>query len=92
MSRIHILTRNWKKLKTAQLFRNCPFFYRLIAHIRAAELCRPGKEETMGMADMFSKEDRVTVTFTDFYKLMKEAAKCELLMNAVNCDLHPMYI
>ena len=46
----------------------------------------------MGMADMFSKEDRVTVTFTDFYKLMKEAAKCELLMNAVNCDLHPMYI
>ena len=46
----------------------------------------------MGMADMFSKEDRVTVTFTDFYKLMKEAAKCELLMNAVNCDLHTMYI
>ena len=46
----------------------------------------------MGMADMFSKEDRVTVTFTDFYKLMKETAKCELLMNAVNCDLHPMYI
>lgn len=46
----------------------------------------------MGMADMFSKEDRVTVTFTDFYKMMKEAAKCELLMNAVNCDLHPMYI
>ena len=46
----------------------------------------------MGIAEMFSKEDRVTVTFTDFYKLMKEAAKCELLMNAVNCDLHPMYI
>ena len=23
---------------------------------------------------------------------MKEAAKCELLMNAVNGDLHPMYI
>jgi len=46
----------------------------------------------MGMADMFSKEDRVTVTFTDFYKLMKEAAKCELLMNAVNCDIHPRYI
>ena len=46
----------------------------------------------MGMADMFSKEDRVTVTFTDFYRLMKEAAKCELLMNAVNCDHHQMYI
>lgn len=46
----------------------------------------------MGLADMFSKEERVAVTFTDFYRLMRESAKCELLMNAVNCDLHPMYI
>lgn len=46
----------------------------------------------MGLADMFSKEERVEVTFTDFYRLMRESAKCELLMNAVNCDLHPMYI
>ena len=46
----------------------------------------------MGLADAFSKEERVTVTFTDFYRLMRESAKCELLMNAVNCDLHPMYI
>lgn len=46
----------------------------------------------MGLADMFQKEDRVEVTFTDFYRLMRESAKCELLMNAVNCDLHPMYI
>ena len=46
----------------------------------------------MGLADVFSKEERVTVTFTDFYRLMRESAKCELLMNAVNCDLHPMYI
>ena len=46
----------------------------------------------MGLADMFSKEERVEVTFTDFYRLVRESAKCELLMNAVNCDLHPMYI
>lgn len=29
----------------------------------------------MGMADMFSAEDRVDVKFSDFYRLMKEAAK-----------------
>ena len=46
----------------------------------------------MGLADAFAKEDRLTITFSDFYKLMRESVKCELLMNAVNCNLHPMYI
>ena len=46
----------------------------------------------MGLADAFAKEDRLTITFSDFYKLMRESAKCELLMNAVNCDIHPRYI
>lgn len=27
------------------------------------------------LVDAFSKEDRVTVTFTDFYRLMRESAK-----------------
>ena len=30
----------------------------------------------MGLADVFSKEERVEVTFTDFYRLMRESAKC----------------
>ena len=42
----------------------------------------------MGIADMFNKEDRVEVTFTDFYNLMKEAAKAELLMNGVKTGVH----
>ena len=42
----------------------------------------------MGIADMINKEDRVEVKFTDFYTLMKEAAKAELLMNGVKTGVH----
>lgn len=42
----------------------------------------------MGIADMINKEDRVEVKFTDFYNLMKEAAKAELLMNGVKTGVH----
>lgn len=46
----------------------------------------------MGLADAFSAEDRVSVKFSDFYRLMKGATKAELMMNAVNCDVPHRYI
>ena len=42
--------------------------------------------------DAFSKEDRVEVTFSDFYRLMKESTKAEIVMNAVTCNVPPRYI
>lgn len=46
----------------------------------------------MGLADAFGKEDRVEVTFSDFYKLMKASAQSELMMNAVNCNVPHRFI
>lgn len=46
----------------------------------------------MGLADAFSKEDRVPVMFSTFYALMKEATKAEMLMNAVRCKVPHEYI
>lgn len=46
----------------------------------------------MGIVDAFSREDRVEVKFSDFYGLMKQAAKYEIAMNAVNCDVPHAYI
>lgn len=46
----------------------------------------------MGILDAFNPEDRVEVKFSDFYALMREASKAELLMNAVNCDVPHVYI
>lgn len=46
----------------------------------------------MTLADAFSKEDRVNVTYSNFYKLMKEGAKAELMANAVNCNVPHQYI
>ena len=34
----------------------------------------------MSLIDAFSKEDRVPVTFTDFFNLVKQAAKYENVM------------
>ena len=33
----------------------------------------------MGLVDNFTAEDRVSVKFSDFYRLMKEAAKAEVM-------------
>lgn len=41
----------------------------------------------MGLADAFSKEDRVMVTFTDFYNLMRQSAERDIIMNGINCDV-----
>lgn len=37
----------------------------------------------MGLVDAFGAEDRVQVKFSDFYKLMKQAAQYEIAMNAI---------
>lgn len=46
----------------------------------------------MGLMDALNSEDRVNVKFSDFYTLVREAAKAELVMNAVNCDVPHRYI
>ena len=46
----------------------------------------------MSLIDAFSKEDRVPVTFTDFFNLVKQAAKYENVMNGVKCDVPHRYI
>lgn len=46
----------------------------------------------MGLIDAFNKEDRVEVTFSDFYRLMRESAKAELMANAVKCDVPHCFI
>lgn len=46
----------------------------------------------MGIFDTFKEEDRVTVTVSQLYKTLREAAKAELLMNAVRCDVPNRYI
>lgn len=44
------------------------------------------------LVDAFAKEDRMEITFSDFYRIMRESAKAELLMNAVRCDVPTWYI
>lgn len=46
----------------------------------------------MGLCDAFSPEDRVSVKFSDFYNLMRESSKAELLMNAVKCRVPHAHI
>ena len=46
----------------------------------------------MGMMDAFTAEDRVNLTFSDFYALMRESSKAELVMNAVKCDVPHRHI
>lgn len=46
----------------------------------------------MGLVDLFSSEDRVEVKFSDFYNLIKESTKAELILNAVNCNVPHSHI
>ena len=46
----------------------------------------------MGIMDAFAAEDRVQVTASTYYKLMREVATSELLQNAVKCDVPHCYI
>lgn len=44
------------------------------------------------IVDAFKAEDRVELTFSDFYRLMKESSKAELMANAVECGVPNKYI
>lgn len=46
----------------------------------------------MGIADAFAAEDRMTVTASTYYKMMRQIAISELLQNAVKCDVPHRYI
>lgn len=41
----------------------------------------------MGMMDAFNPEDRVQVTFSSFYSLMKQSVKADLMMNGIKNKL-----
>lgn len=41
----------------------------------------------MGLMDALNKEDRVPVQFSTLYDIIYEAAKCQLLVNAVNANV-----
>lgn len=46
----------------------------------------------MSLVDMFGKEDRTEVKFSEFFALVKQAAQYETVMNAVNCDVPHRFI
>lgn len=46
----------------------------------------------MGFMDNFTSDAPVEVKQPDYYSMMKEAAKAELLMNAVKCGVPTFYI
>ena len=46
----------------------------------------------MGILDTFAPEDKVPVKFSDFYELMRESTKAEIMMNAINCDVPHRFI
>lgn len=46
----------------------------------------------MGLVDVFGKEDRMDITYTAFYELVKSAARSDFLMNAVRCNVPHQYI
>lgn len=46
----------------------------------------------MSLVDVFGKEDRTEVKFSEFFALVKQAAQYETVMNAVNCDVPHRFI
>lgn len=46
----------------------------------------------MGLLDSFTSDGMVEMKYTEFYALMKEAAKAEMMMNAVKCNVPHEYI
>lgn len=46
----------------------------------------------MSLVDVFGKEDRTEVKFSQFFALVKQAAQYETVMNAVNCDVPHRFI
>ena len=46
----------------------------------------------MGLVDAFSAEEKFTMKFSEFYAIVREAAKNEFITNAVFCDVPHEYI
>ncbi len=46
----------------------------------------------MGLLDGFTSDGTVEMKYKEFYTLMKEAAKAEIMMNAVKCNVPHEYI
>lgn len=46
----------------------------------------------MGLMDNFTSDTHVQVKQPDYFSMMKEAAKAELLLNAVKCAVPTFYI
>ena len=46
----------------------------------------------MGLADAFSAEDRVSVKFSDFYHIVREATRGELITNGVKTNVPHEYM
>ena len=46
----------------------------------------------MGLIDAFNAEDRITLKVSDYGKLVREAVKADLMMNAVICEVPHTYI
>lgn len=46
----------------------------------------------MGFMDGFTSDGTVDMKYTEYYNLMKEAAKAELLSNAVKAEVPGFYI
>lgn len=46
----------------------------------------------MGLADVFDKEDRIEVTYSDFYSMVKESAKFDIIQEAYNRGHNPRLI
>lgn len=46
----------------------------------------------MGFMDNFTSDSPVTVKQPDYYEMVKEAAKAELITNAVNAEVPGYYI
>lgn len=42
----------------------------------------------MGLTDVFSKEDRVEITISQFHDLMEEAVKTELILNGLEARIN----
>lgn len=46
----------------------------------------------MSLVDAFKPEDRFNITYSELYTLTKEAAKAELILNAINCNVPHEFI
>lgn len=46
----------------------------------------------MGLVDAFAKEDRVEVTFSTFYEMMKGCAEREFLAKGIKCNVPHRYM